>query len=89
MLRVSHDDTRPDPATICAVQCSGRSLIVEIRLQRDDGSMTVLTGYRVRHSNALGPAKGGTRFRPGLQLDDVTYSHGIGGRRAYRRVVYR
>lgn len=61
-----------DPATICALHCADRSLIVEIPLARDDGSMTVLTGYRVQHSSALGPAKGGTRFRPGVHLDDVT-----------------
>lgn len=59
-------------ATICALHCAERSLVVEIPLQRDDGSMTVLTGYRVQHSNALGPAKGGTRFWPGVQLDHVT-----------------
>lgn len=61
-----------DPATICALHCAGRSLIVELPLRRDDGSMTVLTGCRVQHSNALGPAKGGTRFRRGVELDDVT-----------------
>ncbi len=61
-----------DPTTICALHCASRSLIVELPLQRDDGSMTVLTGYRVQHSNALGPAKGGTRFRAGVELDDVT-----------------
>ena len=61
-----------DPATICALHCAGRALIVELPLQRDDGSMTVLRGYRVQHSNALGPAKGGTRFRRGVELDDVT-----------------
>ncbi len=61
-----------EPATICALHCAGRSLIVELPLQRDDGSMTVLTGYRVQHSNALGPAKGGTRYRRGVELDDVT-----------------
>ncbi len=59
-------------STVCALHCPGRSLIVELPLMRDDGSMTVLTGYRVQHSNALGPAKGGTRFRPGVELDDVT-----------------
>ena len=61
-----------DEATIFALHCAGRSLIVELPLQRDDGSMVVLTGYRVQHSNALGPGKGGIRFRPGVALDDVT-----------------
>lgn len=61
-----------DPATVCALHCAVRSLIVELPLQRDDGSMNVFTGYRVQHSSALGPGKGGTRFRPGLDLDDIT-----------------
>lgn len=47
-----------DESTMCALHCAGQSLIVEFPLLRDDGSMTVLTGYRVQHSNALGPAKG-------------------------------
>ncbi len=45
-----------DPAMICALHCPRRSLIVEIPLQRADRSMSVLTGYRVQHSNALDPA---------------------------------
>jgi glutamate dehydrogenase (NAD(P)+) len=59
-------------ATEYSLHCADRSLIVELPLQRDDGSMTILTGYRVQHSNALGPSKGGTRFRQGLTLDDTT-----------------
>jgi len=34
--------------------------------------MNVFMGYRVQHSTALGPAKGGVRYRLGLDLDDVT-----------------
>ena len=66
------NDLGLDPATVCALHCAARSLIVELPLIRDDGSMAVFTGYRVQHSTALGPAKGGTRFRPGVALDDVT-----------------
>jgi glutamate dehydrogenase (NAD(P)+) len=61
-----------DQATVFALHCAGRSLTVELPLQRDDGSMTILTGYRVQHSDALGPGKGGVRFRLGVELDDVT-----------------
>jgi glutamate dehydrogenase (NAD(P)+) len=53
-----------DQATVFALHCAGRSLIVELPLQRDDGSMTVLTGYRVQHSDALGPGKGGVDCDP-------------------------
>ena len=57
---------------MCALHCTTRSVTVELPLPRDDGSTAVLLGYRVQHSNALGPAKGGTRYRPGVNLDDVT-----------------
>lgn len=61
-----------DPTIVCALHCADRSLVVELPYERDDGSMSVLTGYRVQHSNDLGPAKGGVRFWPGVHLDDVT-----------------
>jgi glutamate dehydrogenase (NAD(P)+) len=37
----------------------------------DDGSVRVFTGYRVQHNTARGPAKGGLRFHPQTDLDDV------------------
>jgi glutamate dehydrogenase (NAD(P)+) len=37
----------------------------------DDGSIRVFTGYRVQHSDARGPAKGGIRFHPSETLDTV------------------
>jgi glutamate dehydrogenase (NAD(P)+) len=61
-----------DPALTCALHCANRSIEVEIPLERDDGSLQVYTGYRVQHSNALGPAKGGIRYHPGVTGGDVT-----------------
>lgn len=69
--RISADLGLPE-TTVCALHCATRSVTVELPLPRDDGSTAVLFGYRVQHSNALGPAKGGIRFRPGVKLDDVT-----------------
>jgi glutamate dehydrogenase (NAD(P)+) len=37
----------------------------------DDGSIEVFTGYRVQHSVARGPAKGGIRYSPDVTLDEV------------------
>ncbi len=37
----------------------------------DDGRIEVFTGYRVQHSIARGPAKGGIRFAPDVSLDEV------------------
>ena len=37
----------------------------------DDGTIEVFTGYRVQHSMARGPAKGGIRYAPDVSLDEV------------------
>ena len=49
-----------------------RSLTVSVPLRHDDGGTTVLHGYRVQHNLARGPAKGGVRFHPSADLDEVT-----------------
>ena len=48
-----------------------RCLIVSIPTKLDDGSIRVFEGYRVQHSIARGPAKGGIRYHPGVTLDEV------------------
>ena len=48
-----------------------REIIVHIPVAMDDGSIEVFTGYRVQHSQARGPAKGGIRYSPDVSLDEV------------------
>ncbi len=48
-----------------------REITVHIPVQLDDGRLEVFTGYRVQHSLARGPAKGGIRFAPDVTLDEV------------------
>jgi glutamate dehydrogenase/leucine dehydrogenase len=48
-----------------------RQLIVSIPTKMDDGSIHVFEGYRVQHSMARGPAKGGIRYHPSVTLDEV------------------
>jgi len=48
-----------------------REITVNIPVQLDDGRLEVFTGYRVQHSLARGPAKGGIRFAPDVTLDEV------------------
>src|SRR6266700_3509326 len=48
-----------------------RELIVHIPVGMDAGSIEVFTGYRVQHSIARGPAKGGIRYAPDVSLDEV------------------
>jgi glutamate dehydrogenase (NAD(P)+) len=48
-----------------------REIIVHIPVGMDDGTIEVFTGYRVQHSVARGPAKGGIRYSPDVSLDEV------------------
>src|SRR5271157_1261029 len=48
-----------------------REVTVNIPVQLDDGRLEVFTGYRVQHSIARGPGKGGIRFAPDVTLDEV------------------
>ncbi len=48
-----------------------RELTVNFPVKMDDGSIRVFTGYRVHHNAALGPAKGGIRYHPQVDLDEV------------------
>ncbi|MBM3786492.1 MAG: Glu/Leu/Phe/Val dehydrogenase [Acidobacteria bacterium] len=48
-----------------------KELTVAIPVMLDDGRLEVFTGYRVQHSIARGPAKGGIRYAPDVTLDEV------------------
>ena len=50
---------------------SERRVCVSIPVEMDDGTVRVFDGYRVVHSSALGPAKGGIRFHPQVSLDET------------------
>jgi len=50
---------------------STREITVHIPVSMDNGKLEVFTGYRVQHSIARGPAKGGVRYSPDLNLDEV------------------
>lgn len=48
-----------------------RELSVTFPVKMDDGSIRVFHGYRVQHNITRGPAKGGIRFHPAVDLDEV------------------
>lgn len=56
---------------VAAIVACEREVVVSLPLRRDDGRIDVLTGYRVQHSQARGPRKGGIRFHESVDLDDV------------------
>ena len=53
-----------DPCTHAVLRQPERELKVSIPVVLDDNSVQVFTGYRVQHSSARGPCKGGIRYHP-------------------------
>ena len=49
-----------------------RETKVTFPVKMDDGSLKLFTGYRVQHSSLLGPYKGGIRYHPQVDLDEVS-----------------
>ena len=60
-----------DPGIRKVLSLPAREIIVHIPVAMDDGSIEVFTGYRVQHSSARGPGKGGIRYSPDVSLDEV------------------
>jgi len=48
-----------------------RELMVEMPIKMDNGNWRVFNGYRVQHDNTRGPCKGGLRYHPSVDLDEV------------------
>lgn len=48
-----------------------KQVIVSVPIVMDDGNIRVFEGFRVIHDNVLGPSKGGVRFAPDVNLDEV------------------
>jgi glutamate dehydrogenase (NAD(P)+) len=60
-----------EPALRAVLSVPQREWTVRFPVKRDDGSIEVFTGFRVQHNVARGPAKGGLRYHPNTDLDDV------------------
>ena len=60
-----------DPGLLEKMKYTKRELIVHFPVKMDDGTVRIFTGYRVQHNVARGPAKGGMRYHPDVDLDEV------------------
>ena len=65
------DHLELDPGIRAVLRLPKREWTVNFPVTLDDGSVAVFTGYRVQHNVARGPAKGGLRYHPATDLDDV------------------
>ena len=50
---------------------TNNEIIVHFPVKMDDGHIRIFTGYRVQHNNILGPYKGGLRYHPDVNIDEV------------------
>jgi len=48
-----------------------REIQVQVAIERDNGEIITLLGYRVQHDDSRGPMKGGLRYHPDVDLDEV------------------
>src|SRR3989338_8515139 len=60
-----------DPEAVGRLKHPKAALEVSVPVRMDDGSLNIFTGYRVQHDNTRGPTKGGIRFHPNVNLDEV------------------
>ncbi len=60
-----------DPDIRRILSATMNEIIVHFPVKMDNGHVEIFTGYRVQHSNALGPFKGGLRFHPALEIDKL------------------
>jgi glutamate dehydrogenase (NAD(P)+) len=70
-LREAVDILGYDDSVYAMLAAARREVTVSIPLRRDDGTIEVLVGHRVQHNFSRGPAKGGLRFSPEVNLDEV------------------
>lgn len=60
-----------DPNDYVTLKYPERELKVSVPVEMDDGCVQVFEGYRVQHSSLRGPCKGGIRFHPDVNIDEV------------------
>jgi glutamate dehydrogenase (NAD(P)+) len=53
------------------LKTSYREIAVQVPVKRETGELQVFQGYRVQHNGARGPYKGGVRYHPAADLDEV------------------
>ncbi len=62
-------ELEPDIRKILATTMN--EIVVHFPVRMDDGRIETFTGYRVQHNNVLGPFKGGLRYHPAVDIDEV------------------
>lgn len=70
-LRLAQKTAKLDANTFARFLGPKRIISMSIPVRMDDGSVKIFEGYRVQYNNARGPFKGGIRYHPSVNLDEV------------------
>ncbi|MEK7158865.1 MAG: Glu/Leu/Phe/Val dehydrogenase, partial [Patescibacteria group bacterium] len=70
-LKNAAEVMRLDPTLLEVLSYPNRMMTVAIPVRMDDGSVQVFEGYRVQYNNVRGPYKGGIRFHPNADINEV------------------
>lgn len=70
-FRIAAEHLGLNEETYNVLKSPDKQVIINIPITMDDGSIQVFEAYRVIHNNVLGPSKGGVRFDPHVNLDEV------------------
>ncbi|HEX9745521.1 MAG TPA: Glu/Leu/Phe/Val dehydrogenase [bacterium] len=60
-----------DPSVRNILSMTQNEILVNFPVRMDNGTVQMFTGYRIQHNNMLGPYKGGLRFHPLVDIDEV------------------
>jgi len=60
-----------DPSVRKILRHTMNEVVIHFPVRMDDGRIEIFTGYRVQHNDVLGPFKGGLRFHPAVDIDEV------------------
>jgi len=70
-LNIVAEKLKLDPSMVEKLKSPRRVIIVSVPIRMDDGRIKVFTGYRVQHDMTRGPYKGGIRYHPSVDLDEM------------------
>ncbi|HEV2340081.1 MAG TPA: Glu/Leu/Phe/Val dehydrogenase [Patescibacteria group bacterium] len=59
------------PLLLARLSQPDREITVSLPIKMDNGDIKIFTGYRIQHNNILGPYKGGLRYHPKVNMDEV------------------
>ncbi len=71
MIRRTSEKLGADPNITEILVHPKNELVVNFPVKMDDGKVRNFTGYRIQHNNLLGPFKGGMRFHPSVNQDEM------------------